>query len=60
MTPEITILYEWSSDGWWVAEIAEVVAFLVGPRSSVIQGAVIMAEGGTTAADLSMAALAGI
>lgn len=24
MTSDITIIYEWSQDGWWVAEIAEV------------------------------------
>lgn len=24
MKPKITIIYEWSDDGWWAAEVAEV------------------------------------
>ncbi|HVT13008.1 MAG TPA: type II toxin-antitoxin system HicB family antitoxin [Fimbriimonadaceae bacterium] len=24
MTGDVTVIYEWSDDGWWVAEIAEV------------------------------------
>ncbi|GGN22849.1 SDR family NAD(P)-dependent oxidoreductase [Streptomyces fuscichromogenes] len=39
------------------AEIAEVVAFLAGPRSAVVTGAVLMADCGVSAVDLSMAPL---
>jgi meso-butanediol dehydrogenase/(S,S)-butanediol dehydrogenase/diacetyl reductase len=38
-------------------EIAAVVLFLAGPASAAINGAVIMADGGVSAVDLSMAAL---
>lgn len=38
-------------------EIAEVILFLAGPASAAVNGAVIMADGGVSAADLSMAAL---
>ena len=39
------------------AEIAEVIAFLAGPRSSIITGAVLMADGGVSAVDLSLSGL---
>jgi NAD(P)-dependent dehydrogenase (short-subunit alcohol dehydrogenase family) len=39
------------------AEIAEVIAFLASPRSSIITGAVIMADGGVSAVDLSLSGL---
>lgn len=39
------------------AEIAQAVAFLAGPQSAAINGAVLMADGGISAADLSMSAL---
>lgn len=39
------------------AEIADVIAFLSGPRSAAVNGAVLMADGGVSAADVSMAAL---
>ena len=39
------------------AEIAEVIAFLAGPRSAVITGAVLMADCGVSAVDLSLSAL---
>lgn len=39
------------------AEIAEVILFLAGPLSAAVNGAVIMADGGVSAADLSMAGL---
>ena len=38
-------------------EIAEVIAFLAGPRSAVITGAVLMADLGASTADLSLSAL---
>jgi NAD(P)-dependent dehydrogenase (short-subunit alcohol dehydrogenase family) len=38
-------------------EIAEVILFLAGPASAAVNGAVIMADGGASAVDLSMAAL---
>ena len=38
-------------------EIAEVIAFLAGPRSAVITGAVLMADCGASAVDLSLSAL---
>ena len=38
-------------------EIAEVILFLAGPASAAINGAVIMADGGVSAVDLSMAGL---
>lgn len=39
------------------AEIADVIIFLAGERSAAINGAVIMADGGVSAVDLSMAGL---
>ncbi len=39
------------------AEIAEVIASLAGPRSSIITGAVLMADGGVSAVDLSLSGL---
>ncbi|QFQ94945.1 SDR family oxidoreductase [Streptomyces phaeolivaceus] len=39
------------------SEIAEVIAFLAGPRSAVVTGAVLMADGGASAVDLSLSAL---
>jgi meso-butanediol dehydrogenase/(S,S)-butanediol dehydrogenase/diacetyl reductase len=39
------------------AEIAEIIAFLAGPRSSIITGAVLMADGGVSAVDLSLSGL---
>ncbi|GAA4704894.1 SDR family NAD(P)-dependent oxidoreductase [Phytohabitans rumicis] len=39
------------------AQIAEVIAFLAGPRSAAVTGAVLMADGGVSAVDLSLAAL---
>lgn len=41
------------------AEIAEVVAFLLSPRSSIVTGAAILADGGVSAVDLSMSYLGG-
>jgi meso-butanediol dehydrogenase / (S,S)-butanediol dehydrogenase / diacetyl reductase len=41
------------------AEIAEVIMFLAGPASAAVNGAVIMADGGVSAVDLSMTGLAG-
>jgi meso-butanediol dehydrogenase/(S,S)-butanediol dehydrogenase/diacetyl reductase len=38
-------------------QIAEVIAFLAGPRSAVVTGAVLMADCGVSAADLSLSAL---
>ncbi len=38
-------------------EIADVIAFLAGPRSAVITGAVLMADCGASAVDLSLSAL---
>lgn len=39
------------------ADVAEVIAFLAGPRSAVITGAVLMADCGVSAVDLSLSAL---
>ena len=39
-------------------EIAEIILFLAGPRSAAVNGAVLMADGGVAATDLSMSALA--
>ncbi|WP_406131616.1 SDR family NAD(P)-dependent oxidoreductase [Streptomyces sp. NBC_00989] len=39
------------------SEIAEVIAFLAGPRSAVVTGAVLMADCGASAVDLSLSAL---
>ncbi len=39
------------------AEIADVIAFLAGPRSAVITGAMLMADCGASAVDLSLSAL---
>jgi NAD(P)-dependent dehydrogenase (short-subunit alcohol dehydrogenase family) len=39
------------------AEIAEVIAFLASARSSIITGAVLMADGGVSAVDLSLSGL---
>jgi meso-butanediol dehydrogenase / (S,S)-butanediol dehydrogenase / diacetyl reductase len=39
------------------AEIAEVILFLAGPASAAVNGAVIMADGGVSSVDLSMAGL---
>lgn len=39
------------------SEIAEVIAFLAGPRSAVVTGAVLMADCGVSAVDLSLSAL---
>jgi len=39
------------------AEIAEIIAFLASPRSSIITGAVLMADGGVSAVDLSLSGL---
>jgi meso-butanediol dehydrogenase / (S,S)-butanediol dehydrogenase / diacetyl reductase len=41
------------------AQIAEVIAFLAGPRSAAVTGAVLHADGGASAVDLSMSALTG-
>jgi meso-butanediol dehydrogenase/(S,S)-butanediol dehydrogenase/diacetyl reductase len=38
-------------------EVAEVIAFLAGPRSSIITGAVIVADAGASAVDLSLSGL---
>jgi meso-butanediol dehydrogenase/(S,S)-butanediol dehydrogenase/diacetyl reductase len=38
-------------------EIAQVIAFLAGPESAAVNGAVLLADGGISAADLSMSAL---
>lgn len=39
------------------SEIAEVISFLTSPRSSIITGAVLMADGGVSAVDLSLSGL---
>ncbi|MFE9647670.1 SDR family NAD(P)-dependent oxidoreductase [Streptomyces sp. NPDC006365] len=39
------------------SEIAEVIAFLAGPRSAVVTGAVLMADCGVSAVDLSLSPL---
>jgi NAD(P)-dependent dehydrogenase (short-subunit alcohol dehydrogenase family) len=41
-------------------EVAEVIAFLAGPRSAVITGAVLMADGGVSAVDLSVSGLSAL
>lgn len=33
MNADLTIIYEWSADGWWVAEIAEVPGALAQGRT---------------------------
>ncbi|MEU4160846.1 SDR family oxidoreductase [Actinoplanes sp. NPDC026670] len=38
-------------------EVAEVIAFLAGPRSAIVTGAVLMADCGASTADLSLSAL---
>jgi meso-butanediol dehydrogenase / (S,S)-butanediol dehydrogenase / diacetyl reductase len=38
-------------------QVAEVIAFLAGPRSAIVTGAVLMADCGVSAADLSLTAL---
>ncbi|HTJ69890.1 MAG TPA: SDR family oxidoreductase [Actinospica sp.] len=40
------------------AEVAEIIAFLAGPRSAIVTGAVLMADCGASALDLSLSALA--
>lgn len=41
------------------AEIAEVILFLAGPASAAVNGAVLMADGGVSAVDLSMTGVTG-
>jgi NAD(P)-dependent dehydrogenase (short-subunit alcohol dehydrogenase family) len=40
-------------------QIAEVIAFLAGPRSAAVNGAILHADGGASAVDLSMSGLTG-
>ena len=40
-------------------QIAEVIAFLAGPRSAAVNGAILHADGGASAIDLSMSGLTG-
>jgi meso-butanediol dehydrogenase/(S,S)-butanediol dehydrogenase/diacetyl reductase len=40
-------------------QIAEVIAFLAGPRSAALNGAILHADGGVSAVDLSMSLLTG-